>query len=704
MTGIRLLDWALLAVSLFNTILTLWLGLTVLLNADRRGWGVWLMGGGLLSGSAFFVSHTAILGSMLDFSTQGLDFWWYIGWIPVVAAPYAWYVMTLWYTGFWTEKQSALRRRHRLWFLLASFLGIFLAVLMLAATPLPSYTQIAQFNLSSTLTVGAVPVVFVVYPVFIVLCVLLSIDALLRPAPSDRLMGELARWRTRPWLIATAVTLLVVSLLVAGFFWWLAGNTRADATLVFRIRAASAAIWFDLLLETLIAIAMVLLGQGIVSYEVFTGKALPRKGFFRHWRSAVILAGGYSAVIGWGVVSGMRPIHNLLLTALLMVVFYALFGWRSFVEREQFMARLRPFMSSQHLYRQLVDTRDESAGRAMGLFEALCRDVLDARRAQLIPSGVLAPLAGAPLIYPLEQPPARVSLSVDVFATNGARFITIDPAQHDGYRWALALVTERGLIGIMLLDVKQDGGLYTQEEIEIAQASGERLVDMLAGEEMARRLMTLQRRRLAETQVADRRTRRTLHDEVLPDLHAAVLGLSSLPDKEPAVQATIQSLVDMHGRISELIRTLPGTTSQVRRDTNLLETLREMVEDEFAGEFTSVVWQAPASPPRLEPFTQEVIYYAVREAVRNAALHGRGEDPQRPLNLSIDVTSNGELSICIADDGVGMGQATSAGGTGEGLALHSTMMAVIGGTLIAEPAGKRGARVIVTLPVEQGAG
>ena len=36
MTGNLFLDWATMAVSLFNTILAFWLGLTVLLRAERR--------------------------------------------------------------------------------------------------------------------------------------------------------------------------------------------------------------------------------------------------------------------------------------------------------------------------------------------------------------------------------------------------------------------------------------------------------------------------------------------------------------------------------------------------------------------------------------------------------------------------------------------------------------------------------------------
>ena len=44
---------------------------------------------------------------------------------------------------------------------------------------------------------------------------------------------------------------------------------------------------------------MILLGQAIVAYEIFTGKALPRHGFLRYWRRAIILAVGYGVVIGF---------------------------------------------------------------------------------------------------------------------------------------------------------------------------------------------------------------------------------------------------------------------------------------------------------------------------------------------------------------------------------------------------------------------
>ena len=138
MTGSFWLDWAILAVSLFNTLLMLWLGLTVLLNAERRTWGVWLTGGSLLAGGAFFISHSAILGQGLSYVTRGMDFWWHIGWGPAIALPFAWYIVTLWYAGFWDDSQTPLHRRQYPGFIVTLLVTFALLVLVAFANPLPS--------------------------------------------------------------------------------------------------------------------------------------------------------------------------------------------------------------------------------------------------------------------------------------------------------------------------------------------------------------------------------------------------------------------------------------------------------------------------------------------------------------------------------------------------------------------------------------
>jgi hypothetical protein len=736
MTGNILLDWAIMAVSLFNTILLLWLGLTVLLTADQRPWGVWLVGGGLLVSGAFFVSHSAILGYGLHTIGQGLNFWWRLGWLPVVISPLAWYVAMLWYAGFWRWRASQINNsllgRQRYGLIITLLLAVTLFGLLVFANPLPSFIQVSQLQLSATPEVGGIPLLILVYPLYIILCIGLSLDALRHPAPSDRIMGHLARRRAHPWLMAASIILLLVSLLVGWVMVWVVLNAQQRLPVDSLTDLAVTLGWFDLVIDLLIALAVISMGRAIVSYEVFTGKTLPRRGFFRHWRSAVILAAGYGLVVGGTIAIQLRPIYSLLLTTMLMVTFYALFSWRSFVERDYYMNRLRPFVASQRLYEHLLAATSSlpssNEGEALGgdePFHALCADILGARLAYLIPLGSLAPLIGTALTYPNNAPPLPRSpapLLTDL--SPQTMCLPLDPAHYGGALWAVPLWSERGLIGLLLLGEKRDGGLYTQEEMEIARASGERLIDTQASVELARRLMALQRQQLTQSQILDRQTRRILHDDILPSLHTAMLMLTT--DRRPpsaksphgtadnpqsptstpgaprsAAQSPISLLTDVHHQISDLLHEMPTPVASEVGRLGLVAALRRTVDDELSRAFDEVSWrvepQAEEKARAIPALTAEVLFYAAREAIRNAAHHARAE-AANPLHLQIMITWPNGLEITIEDNGVGLGVASSTNGSGQGLALHSTMMAVVGGTLVVESASSSGTRVTLTLP------
>ncbi|MFN8459104.1 MAG: hypothetical protein U0401_31390 [Anaerolineae bacterium] len=733
MTGNTWLDWPILAVSLFNTILLLWLGLTVMLNTERRTWGVWLSGGGLLVGAAFFVSHSAILGYGFSFIGPGLNFWWRTGWLPVILVPLAWYVAMLWYAGFWERAQEHLPlprpstlHWQRPWLFLTTGLAVVLTGLLILANPLPSFVQVVQLKLSATPEIGGIPLLILVYPLYITLCIVLSLAALRRPAPSGRVMGDLARRRARPWLMAASLLLLLVSLLVGWVMLWIVLSARQPAGPRALSELATPIAWFDLSIATLIAIVIILMGRAIVSYEIFTGKALPRRGFFRHWRSAVILAAGYSALVSWNLTFHLRPIYSLLLATIVMVLFYALFSWRSFAERDHYIEFLRPFVSSQGLYEHLL-TPSPSEARKRGQgggFHALCADVLGTRVAYLLPLGPLASLVGPGWTFPDNSPPPPRLPASPLLASLTPQTICLplDPAEYGGALWAVPLWSERGLIGLLLLGEKRDGGLYTQEEIEIARAGGERLIDTQASAELARRLMELQRQRLAQTQLLDRHTRRVLHDDILPSLHTAMLMLTAnrrpetgdgepsnlqSPRKASNLQSTevVALLTDTHQQISQLLRDMPGAaTSDIAR-LGLIEALRRTVEHEQRHAFDEVAWQLqPGFEAKIEAIpslSAEVLFYAAREAVRNAAKHGRAE-AAAPLRLKIAVGWREGLEMVIEDDGVGLAAGSGEGGSGQGVALHSTMLAVIGGTLSLESEPGMFTRVILTLPSNMG--
>jgi signal transduction histidine kinase len=705
------LDWAIISLSLFNTISFLWLGFTVLLNVERRRWGTWAAGGGLILGGIYFAGHTAVVSHTLDQLGPDTEFWWRVSWLPVVGAPYMWYLMVAWYTGV----LGALR--HRVWVTLVGALGLCALLSLIIANPLPSYEDVVNRSPITMFLLAGLPIVALVYPLYSTLCIVLSLSALRHPMASERFMGDEARARARPWLIAASLMLLLVCLTlgvaVAVFLSRVQGRIFGAPNLV---RTLVVLMSFDALISALLAVAIVLIGRAIVSYEIFTGKALPRGGLSRYWLRSLVLAGGYGTLMGLSLSlpgsSDFDPVYRLLLATLLMTLFYALLGWRSYADRERSMADLRPFVASQRLYERMLRPAAPPEVDVAMPFRALCEDVLGARVAYLAALGPLAPLVGPTAISGTAGAVSEQTINALTSRFSSPEVICVPLAGKDygGAVWAVPLWSERGLIGVLLLGDKRDGGLYTQEEIEIARATGERLIDTRASAEMARRLMTLQRQRLAESQVVDRRTRRVLHDDVLPQLHTMILQIADCKlqsDDSGNLQSTIyhlqSQLSDVHRQIANLLHAMPATAAPELARLGLIDALRQSIDGEFGSAFDGVSWQvepAAAEAARSVPaLTAEVVFYAAREAVRNAARYGRNGEAARALHLSVSVAWRDGLEMAIEDDGVGLGAATiTAQGSGHGLGLHGTLMSVVGGTLTAESEPGVFTRISLALP------
>ena len=640
--------------------------------------------------------------------------------------PFAWYALMRWYAGYWNARPGGssaaagdtasggrrLRDRQGPWFAMAALLAALLAVLVLFLGALPSFQEVAYRYWPAT----GRPWLLWLYPPYVLLCIGLALDALLRPEPSGRWLGDLARRRARPWFMAASLALLAVSLAVTGGIaslfvgWQRSAHASPDLAL------------FDLVVATLIGTATVCLGQAIVAYEVFTGKTLPRRGFRRYWYNALILAAGYSLVASGSLEVQLPLIYSLLISTVLMVAFYALLVWRSFAHREDAMQGLRPFIGRGSFTERLLPGSQTTGSDAdvRQAFHALCDAVLGAQVGYLVPLGALAPLAGPPLAYPDGLPNVANRLVGDV-ATGlrlpGVTCLPLDPSQAGGAAWAVPLWDSRGLVGVLLLGSKRDGGLYTEEEIELGRAAAERLLEDRASGEMARRLMALQRQRLAENQVLDGRTRRVLHDEILPHLHAAVLGLSrTLDPADPSSVEALDLLATVHRQLSDLLHEIPAAVAPQLARLGLIGALHEVTDHDLAGTFDGVAWQVEPGAERqareLPPLIGEALFCAAREAVRNAARHARPAAHGTPLRLRICLTGGGELLLTVEDNGIGLPAAANSGnqelvseqvsgaaGAGEGLALYGTLMAVVGGTLELDSMPGAFTRVTLRLPI-----
>jgi signal transduction histidine kinase len=723
-----------LAVSFFNTICLLWLGLMVLLIGNRRSPGVWLTGGGLLLGALFFTSHTAIIGRGLGSVSFGMNFWWWVSWVPAITAPLAWYSALVWYAGVGLRRTHPYSVGHSIGLTATLGLGLLVSALLVFANPLPTYEFVAGRMQVLTPGIAGIPYLVLIYLLYSMLCYLMPLDLLnraLRYAEGSPRLAR-ARRRARPWLSGASLALLLAGGVLTWAVLW-ALTTRPLPSLS-DPPTQQAVLRFDLAVQVLVGLAVILLGRAIVGFEVFTGQAMPRGRFFRHWRSTLLLAGGFGAATAFSLAIELRPIYSLMLATALMVVFYALYSWRSFSEREDFMARLRPFVASQDLFAQMTavqrampDTMAEMAPGQPGgspatpssQFRSLCADLLEVRAALLIPTGAQATLVGPGLVYPpgTSLPPGPETAEL-VAALQAAPGLALDSIQQNviqqhlpaDYDWALPLWStsgsDRRLSGVLLLAEMTSRAPLTEEEMQIAQAAGERLVDSLAAAEMARLALDLLRQRLTQMRVLEGQGRRVLHDEVLPELHTAILYLSEqaaaeVPGEgEPGQTArSMAQLAGIHRRISDLMRDLPLATPHCLAAGGLAAALPALIEGPPGDAFQHVEWsihpEAAEAASCLPAFSSEVLFFAARELVRNAARHARGNQASRPLALWIGLALHeSRLSLVVEDDGIGIthracNESTAASAAGDavpllpgtGLRMHAALLAAIGATL-----------------------
>jgi signal transduction histidine kinase len=193
-------------------------------------------------------------------------------------------------------------------------------------------------------------------------------------------------------------------------------------------------------------------------------------------------------------------------------------------------------------------------------------------------------------------------------------------------------------------------------------------------------------------------------------LHLAVLQLSRADRQQPAVQEVLHTLAEAHQQIAALLTHAQPTSARAPDPCELVAGLRALVDTEFAHSFEEIRWHGVGclhdsmqDTLYVDAVTGEVILGAAREVMRNAAFHGRGSQADRRLRLAISLCAQeNELTLSIHDNGVGLdaGIATaSSGGSGSGLALHSTLLAMVGGYLTVESVAEGGTLVGITVQI-----
>lgn len=785
LTPAHLLPTIALALSIFDTVSFIWLALTVWLNGDRQTSIARLGVVGLGFSALFFFIHALLISKPLTptGSSIPLDFWWRLIWLPAISVPYIWFAIGLHYAALINQ---GWRRRRPLLLICSGIFGCLLLVMLIINRTTFTYVGtlrlLAYGDLFDDTNAGLfsppvlLPVLFLIYVTFCAIGPWFTLGRINRlwrafwgtikkrksntkdgASPTLRtptLRSELAKafwddptevelleepvlsWHLARPILFLAAILMVILTTTLGILgtWsitdWFEVQRNGIAQLPMDTIPLNLLI-LDLLATGSVAIMILLVGYSIVRHGILIERPLARRGFFEQWRGIVIVSTAIAILIALLVSFTHGTVGGLLLITSLATGVYALFTWSTYTAHDRYIALLGPFLRSTNLRHWLNTDQKKTEQGLEDLFFLLCRDILAVKWARLtVMAGSVRrnfdyrwpTIAKEQIKYTLpkkvtgnvveeeKRTPVRLRLSIDGKAT---------------ICWVLPIYDELGLVATLYLGPRQDGAAFTDEDMDLAHACGERILDTLGDHEAMQAVAALLRRRIVDVKLLGAQHRRILHDDILPQMHLALLRLESLRSfadvetappireegtaPEQVLNEAVAMISDAHRRLAAMMRaTAPSAPHRLERD-GLMHAIHSMLEQDFQHAFDEVEWcvseeVAHCIDEVTPPAIAELIFAAVQEALRNAARHARGSDVHRRLCLTLKASCaqvDSDLEVIVADDGVGIISAdSSTTGTGGGLLTHSALLAIAGGSLTLKSSPGEGVTVRIYLPAE----
>ena len=214
----------------------------------------------------------------------------------------------------------------------------------------------------------------------------------------------------------------------------------------------------------------------------------------------------------------------------------------------------------------------------------------------------------------------------------------------------------------------------------------------IANAESRAALAASRARIVAAADEARRRIERNLHDGTQQQLVSLILGLRTAEDTQPCDAAELRALVartarGLAGALEELQEISRGIHPAVLSTGGLRQALETL-----ARRSTVPVELKLRAPRRLPGPVEVAAYYAVSEALANAAKHAHASAVYVELDAD-DAT----VRLVIRDDGVGGADPAQ----GSGLVGLRDRIEALGGTLeVTSPAGS-GTRLLIEVPAER---
>src|SRR6266705_1290542 len=375
----------------------------------------------------------------------------------------------------------------------------------------------------------------------------------------------------------------------------------------------------DLIANGAVAFIILLIGYSIIRHGVLIERPLARRGFVVQWRGIVIVDTTVAVFIALLVTSTRSNLEGLLLITALATVAYAMFTWSSYTAHDRYIALLGPFLRSTDLRHWLNTDLQKTEQGLQDLFFHLCQDALAVRCARLT---IIAGPVRRSFSY---RWPEHVSIAekqhtetaqpgdAEMLAVDRRRRNSLDRAGWTEFLaarrkaltgreavvmhahrlrmsvdeqpmicWVLPMYDERGLAATLYLGPRQDGGAFTDEDMDLAHACGQRILDTLGDQWAMQAVAGLLRSRIVDVKLLGAQQRRVLHDEILPQMHLALLRLETLRSHsdQAALDEAVGMISDAHRRLAAMMRaTSPGVPHRLERD-GMMPAIRAMLEQD----------------------------------------------------------------------------------------------------------------------------
>jgi signal transduction histidine kinase len=460
------------------------------------------------------------------------------------------------------------------------------------------------------------------------------------------------------------------------------------------------------------------IGYAILRYQLFDIRVVVRKGLVYSLLTATLTAVFLllSLVIGY-LFQGLTGRQSFLVALFPALFVAALFQPargriqtlvdRAFFRREvevrqtltTFSRGLSTLRERGEVVRLVLDTVSETLGA-----EGANLWLLDNGRYRPTEAGLVETLpADASLATWLAQERRPLMLLPD------DRSPQVEDLRQVGAILAVPFLAGEQLLGILTLEGRRSGDLYTQEDLELLTTLAHSATLALENARLHEERMAILRQQLAQVTAAQEEERqriaRELHDGVGPALASLNIRLRTarkLLERDQLTAEEVEELADLAQVNIQDIRRLihdlrPAALDELGLGPALWEYVARYQEEHGLEVALSLPALSPVEGPeggeRLPAPVETALFRIAQEALANVARHAQARQVE-----VIMTRERGGVTLYIADDGQGFDPEASRSGTHLGLWSMRERVEQLGGRFEVESAPGRGTKLTIIIP------